>query len=108
MEDVGAGHLFGIPGGANLAIYQSLAGSRVRHHLTRTEQGAAHMADGYARVTGRAGFCIATSGPGGATNLVTGLGTAYMDSIPVVAITGQVGGTKALGTDAFQEQTSLT
>lgn len=97
--------VFGHPGGAILPTYDALspyeADGRIHHVLVRHEQCAAHMADGYARATGRVGVCIATSGPG-ATNLVTGLATAQMDSIPVVAITGQVP-TELLGTDAFQE-----
>ncbi|MEM4311078.1 MAG: biosynthetic-type acetolactate synthase large subunit [Nitrososphaerales archaeon] len=93
--------IFGIPGGANLPIYDALYDSGIRHILARHEQSAAHMADGYARASRRAGLCIATSGPG-ATNLVTGIATAYMDSIPMVAITGQVP-TKMIGRDAFQE-----
>jgi len=93
--------VFGIPGGANLPLNDALGLSGLRFVLTRHEQGASHMADGYARSTGKAGVCFATSGPG-ATNLVTGLATANMDSIPVVAITGQVK-TEAIGSDAFQE-----
>jgi acetolactate synthase-1/2/3 large subunit len=93
--------VFGIPGGANLPLNDALGLSGIRFVLTRHEQGASHMADGYARATGKAGVCFATSGPG-ATNLVTGLATANMDSIPVVAITGQVR-TEAIGSDAFQE-----
>ena len=97
--------VFGHPGGAILPAYDALAeyegDGRIHHVLVRHEQCAAHMADGYARATGRVGVCIATSGPG-ATNLVTGLATAQMDSVPVVAITGQVP-TNLLGTDAFQE-----
>jgi len=93
--------IFGYPGGAMLPIYDELFQSDIRHILVRHEQGAAHMADGYARVSGRVGVCMATSGPG-ATNLVTGIANAYMDSIPIVAITGQVA-TSAIGTDAFQE-----
>jgi len=97
--------IFGHPGGAILPTYDALspyeADGRIHHVLVRHEQCAAHMADGYARATGKVGVCIATSGPG-ATNLVTGLATAQMDSIPVVAITGQVP-TNLLGTDAFQE-----
>ena len=92
---------FGIPGGAILPLYDPLFDSSVRHILCRHEQGAAHAAEGYAMATGKVGVCIATSGPG-ATNLVTGLADAYMDSVPMVAITGQVG-SKAIGTDAFQE-----
>ena len=94
--------VFGYPGGAILPIYDALRKFPTIHHvLVRHEQGAAHMADGYARASGRVGVCMATSGPG-ATNLVTGLATAMLDSIPVVAITGQVS-SKVLGTDAFQE-----
>ena len=93
--------MFGIPGGALLPIFDALYESPIKFVLTRHEQGAAHMADGYARSTGKVGVCIATSGPG-ATNLVTGLATAYMDSTPLVAITGQVRST-LIGNDAFQE-----
>ncbi len=90
-----------MPGGANLPIYDELYNSEIRHILVRHEQLAAHMADGFARVSRRPGVCLATSGPG-ATNLVTGIATAYMDSIPMVAITGQVA-TSTIGKDAFQE-----
>jgi acetolactate synthase I/II/III large subunit len=94
--------IFGYPGGANLPVYDALYHStRIRHVLVRHEQGAAHAADGYARVTGKVGVCLATSGPG-ATNLVTGIANAYMDSIPMVIFTGQVPTTQ-IGTDAFQE-----
>jgi acetolactate synthase-1/2/3 large subunit len=94
--------VFGYPGGAILPVYDALRKFPTIHHvLVRHEQGAAHMADGYARASGRPGVCMATSGPG-ATNLVTGLATAMLDSIPVVAITGQVS-SKVLGSDAFQE-----
>ena len=93
--------LFGIPGGAVIPIFDVLYDAPLRFILTRHEQGAVHMADGYARATGKVGVCIATSGPG-ATNLVTGLATANMDSIPVVALTGQVF-TTMIGDDAFQE-----
>lgn len=94
--------VFGYPGGAILPTYDTMTRyPQIRHVLVRHEQGAAHMADGYARATGKVGVCIATSGPG-ATNLVTGLATASMDSVPVVAITGQVP-KAAIGTDAFQE-----
>jgi acetolactate synthase-1/2/3 large subunit len=94
--------VFGYPGGAILPIYDALRKFPTIHHvLVRHEQGAAHMADGYARASGRVGVCMATSGPG-ATNLVTGLATAMLDSIPLIAITGQVS-SKVLGTDAFQE-----
>ena len=96
VEDV-----FGYPGGAILPVYDALRKFPIRHTLVRHEQGAAHMADGYARASGKVGVCIATSGPG-ATNLVTGIATAMLDSIPVVCITGNVS-SKILGTDAFQE-----
>jgi len=101
LKAEGVEYIFGIPGGAVLPLYDALYGSELRTVLCRHEQGAAHMADGYARATGRPGVVLATSGPG-ATNLVTGLATAYMDSIPLVAITGNV--SRALiGRDAFQE-----
>ena len=93
--------VFGYPGGAILPIYDALRKFPIHHVLVRHEQSAAHMADGYARASGQVGVCMATSGPG-ATNLVTGLATAMLDSIPMVAITGQVA-SKVLGTDAFQE-----
>ena len=93
--------MFGIPGGVLLPIFDCLYETPMQFVLTRHEQGAAHMADGYARSTGKVGVCIATSGPG-ATNLVTGLATAHMDSVPVVAFTGQVKST-LIGNDAFQE-----
>src|SRR2546423_1656716 len=94
--------LWGYPGGAIMPFYNALTDyPSLRHILVRHEQGAAHAADGYARATGRVGVCIATSGPG-ATNLVTGLATAHMDSSPVVAITGQVS-RAMIGRDAFQE-----
>ncbi|MBC7251391.1 MAG: biosynthetic-type acetolactate synthase large subunit [Anaerolineae bacterium] len=93
--------IFGVPGGAVLPLYHALADYPIHHVLVRHEQAAAHAADGYARATGKVGVCIATSGPG-ATNLVTGLATAYMDSSPVVAFTGQVP-SPVIGTDAFQE-----
>lgn len=95
--------IFGFPGGAVLNIYDALyrIGGGIRHILTSHEQGASHAADGYARATGKTGVCIATSGPG-ATNLVTGIATAYMDSVPMVAVTGQVS-TALLGKDSFQE-----
>ena len=92
---------FGIPGGVALPLFDKIYGSKLKLILTRHEQGAAHMADGYARSTGKVGVCIATSGPG-ATNLVTGIATAYMDSVPMVAITAQVLST-SIGNDAFQE-----
>jgi acetolactate synthase-1/2/3 large subunit len=97
----GVDTIFGISGGAVIHLYHALPDYPIHHVLTRHEQGAAHAADGYARATGKVGVCIATSGPG-ATNLVTGLATAHMDSSPVVAITGQVA-TSIIGTDAFQE-----
>jgi acetolactate synthase-1/2/3 large subunit len=93
--------IFGYPGGAILPVYDALNKTTIKHVLVRHEQGAAHMADGYARVTGKVGVCLATSGPG-ATNLVTGIANAYMDSVPMVVITGQVA-TGMVGTDAFQE-----
>jgi acetolactate synthase-1/2/3 large subunit len=93
--------IFGLPGGANLPIYDALYNADIRHIQVRHEQCAAHMADGYARISRRAGVAMATSGPG-ATNLVTGIATAYMDSSPIVAITGQVP-TTMIGRDAFQE-----
>ncbi len=101
LEKEGVDVIFGFPGGAILPVYDAIYDSRIRHILVRHEQGAAHAADGYARSTGKVGVCVATSGPG-ATNLVTGIATAYMDSIPMVAITGQVG-TDLLGNDSFQE-----
>ncbi len=102
LEREGVEIMFGIPGGQAIPLFDALYDSKkIRTILTRHEQGAAHMADGYSRSTGKTGVCIATSGPG-ATNLVTGLATAYMDSIPMVAITGQVA-THLIGNDAFQE-----
>jgi acetolactate synthase-1/2/3 large subunit len=101
LEQEGVKVLFGYPGGAIMPFYDALTSSALRHVLVRHEQAAAHAADGYARATGRVGVCVATSGPG-ATNLVTGLATAYMDSVPIVAITGQVA-RRFIGTDAFQE-----
>jgi acetolactate synthase-1/2/3 large subunit len=102
LEEVGAEVVFGIPGGAILPAYDPLYDStRVRHILVRHEQGAGHAAEGYAQATGRVGVCMATSGPG-ATNLVTPIADAYMDSVPMVAITGQVA-YPMIGTDAFQE-----
>ncbi|MBA3978184.1 MAG: biosynthetic-type acetolactate synthase large subunit [Nitrosopumilus sp.] len=94
-------YIFGLPGGANLPIYDALVDSKIRHILVRHEQSAAHMADGYARIKRKAGVCFATSGPG-ATNLVTGIATAYADSAPIVAVTGQVA-LPMIGKDAFQE-----
>jgi acetolactate synthase-1/2/3 large subunit len=101
LEREGVEVVFGYPGGAILPAYDALAHSAIRHVLARHEQGAAHMADGYARASGRVGVVLCTSGPG-ATNLVTGLATAMMDSVPMVAITGQVA-SPLLGSDAFQE-----
>jgi acetolactate synthase-1/2/3 large subunit len=101
LQDVGAETIFGIPGGAILPAYDPLFDSQVRHILVRHEQGAGHAAEGYAMATGKVGVCLATSGPG-ATNLVTPIANAYMDSTPIVAITGQVP-SAAIGTDAFQE-----
>ncbi|GAA1750205.1 acetolactate synthase large subunit [Luedemannella helvata] len=101
LESLGVDVAFGIPGGAILPAYDPLFDSRVRHILVRHEQGAGHAATGYAQATGKVGVCIATSGPG-ATNLVTPIADAYMDSVPMVAITGQVP-RAAIGTDAFQE-----
>jgi len=93
--------IFGYPGGNILNVYDALYNSTIKHVLTRHEQGAVHGADGYARATGKVGVCMATSGPG-ATNLVTGIANAYMDSVPLVVITGQVP-VSQIGTDAFQE-----
>jgi len=101
LEAAGVDVMFGIPGGAILPAYDPIFDSKIRHILVRHEQGAGHAATGYAQVTGRVGVCIATSGPG-ATNLVTPLADAAMDSVPMVAITGQVP-SLAIGTDAFQE-----
>src|SRR5207249_5076772 len=97
----GVTDIFGYPGGAILPAYDALLDYPIRHVLVRHEQGATHMADGYARASGRVGVAIATSGPG-ATNMVTGIATAMMDSSPIVCITGQVG-SKLIGSDAFQE-----
>src|SRR3954452_357455 len=102
LEAAGVEIIFGIPGGAILPAYDPLFDSeKVRHILVRHEQGAGHAAEGYAMATGKVGVCMATSGPG-ATNLVTPIADAHMDSVPIVAITGQVG-SAAIGTDAFQE-----
>jgi acetolactate synthase I/II/III large subunit len=101
LEAHGVDTMFGYPGGAIMPVYDALLDSGIRHILTRHEQGAALGAIGYSRVTGKVGVCMATSGPG-ATNLVTGIADAFMDSVPIVAITGQVP-THLLGTDAFQE-----
>jgi acetolactate synthase-1/2/3 large subunit len=101
LKEEGVDTIFGYPGGVVLPIYDALYDADIRHILVRHEQGAAHAADGYARASGRTGVCLATSGPG-ATNLVTGIANAHMDSVPMVAITGQVV-TKLLGRDSFQE-----
>jgi acetolactate synthase-1/2/3 large subunit len=101
LEKEGVDIAFGLPGGANLPIYDELYKSNIRHVLVRHEQSASHMADGYGRVSRRPGVCFATSGPG-ATNIVTGIATAQADSAPMVAITGQVP-SKMIGRDAFQE-----
>jgi len=101
LQREGTEIIFGYPGGVVLPIYDELYDSSLRHILVRHEQAAAHAADGYARASGRVGVCLATSGPG-ACNLVTGIATAYMDSVPIVALTGQVP-TNLLGNDAFQE-----
>ena len=103
LKEQGVDTVFGYPGGAILNVYDALYkhSDEITHILTSHEQGASHAADGYARATGKVGVCLATSGPG-ATNLVTGIATAYMDSIPVVAITCNVG-VSLLGKDSFQE-----
>ncbi|MDR0522947.1 MAG: biosynthetic-type acetolactate synthase large subunit [Candidatus Methanoplasma sp.] len=101
LEDKGVETMFGYPGGVVIPIYDEIIDSSIRHVLVRHEQCAAHMADGFARASGNPGVCLATSGPG-ATNLVTGIATAYADSIPMIALTGQVG-TGSLGLGAFQE-----
>jgi acetolactate synthase-1/2/3 large subunit len=101
LEQEAVEDIFGYPGAVLLALLDALLKSKIRHILVRHEQGAIHAADGYARVSGKVGVCLATSGPG-ATNLVTGIANAYMDSIPVVILTGQVS-TELLGTDSFQE-----
>lgn len=101
LEKEGVDFIFGLPGGANLPIYDALVDAKMRHVLVRHEQSAAHMADGYARISRKAGVCFATSGPG-ATNLITGLATAYADSSPMIAVTGQVP-VAMIGKDAFQE-----
>jgi len=101
LKKEGVEVIFGYPGGKVIPLYDALYDCDIRHILVRHEQGAAHAADGYARATGKTGVCVATSGPGG-TNLVTGIANAYMDSVPIVAITGQAS-TREIGTDAFQE-----
>src|SRR5690606_19880027 len=101
MEQQGVEHVFGHPGGAAIPIFDALVDSNIKFVLTRHEQGATHMADGLARASGKAGVCLVTSGPG-ATNTITGLLTALMDSVPMVVITGQTI-QSMLGLDAFQE-----
>ena len=101
LKEEGVDSIFGFPGGATIDIHDNLEMTDIRHYLVRHEQGAVHAADGYARVTGKVGVCLVTSGPG-ATNAVTGVATAYMDSIPLVIISGQVP-THLIGNDAFQE-----
>src|SRR3982750_1716083 len=101
LEAEGVETLFGYPGGTIMPFYDALVDSGLKHILVRHEQGAALAADGYARASGRVGVCLATSGPG-ATNLLTGLANAYLDSVPLLAIPGQVP-TSLMGTDAFQE-----
>lgn len=101
LEREGVEYVFGLPGGANLPIYDALVDANFRHVLVRHEQSASHMADGYARIKRKAGVCFATSGPG-ATNIITGLATAHADSSPVLAVTGQVA-VAMIGKDAFQE-----
>ena len=103
LIDEGVTTIFGLPGGAVLPIYGALYNADIQHILVRHEQAAAHAADGYARSSGRPGVCLTTSGPG-ATNLVTGIATAWMDSVPVVAFTGNVA-RSLIGRDAFQEAT---
>ena len=99
LENEGVEVIFGYPGAAICPFYDALLDSKIRHILTRHEQGAAHAANGYARASGKVGVCVVTSGPG-ATNIITGIATAYMDSIPVVAITGQVS-SDLIGRDVF-------
>src|SRR6201987_2293909 len=99
MEREGVKQVFGYPGGAILPAYDALKGSKIHHILVRHEQGATHMADGYARASGQGGVAVATSGPG-APNMVPGIATAMLDSSPIVCITGQVG-SKLIGSDAF-------
>nr|WP_291920107.1 acetolactate synthase 2 catalytic subunit [Maricaulis sp.] len=101
LEDLGVRRIFGYPGGAIMPVYDALVGSKLEHILVRHEQAASFAADAQARLTGKAGVCLATSGPG-ATNLLTGIANAYMDSVPMVILTGQVPST-LMGTDAFQE-----
>ncbi len=105
LTDQGVDVVFGYPGGVLLPLYDEIYDSDLRHILVRHEQCAAHAADGYARASGKVGVCIGTSGPG-ATNLITGIATAYMDSSPVVALAGQVA-SHLIGNDAFQEVYAL-
>ena len=101
LQNEGVSYLFGYPGAAICPFYDCITKTDIKHILVRQEQNAAHMASGYARSSGKPGVCVATSGPG-ATNLITGIATAYMDSIPLIAITGQVN-SWLLGRDVFQE-----
>src|SRR3990170_8900965 len=101
LENFGVEYIFGLSGGAAIPIFDALVGSKIKLILVRHEQGATHMADGYARATGKPGVVVVTSGPG-ATNIVTGIMTAHMDSVPMIVLTGQVI-TPMLGKDAFQE-----
>ena len=101
LVEEGVDTVFGYPGGYIVHVYEALRKSDIRHILVRQESAAAHSANGYARVSGKTGVCIATSGPG-ATNLITGIATAYMDSIPLVVLTGQVP-SSMIGRDVFQE-----
>lgn len=101
LELEGVDTIFGYPGGAVTHVYDVLGNSKIHHVLVRNEQAAAHGASGYARASGKVGVCMSTSGPG-ATNMITGIATAYMDSIPIIAITGQVP-LSMIGRDAFQE-----
>ncbi len=101
LKEEGVDTIFGFPGGVVIDIFDELAKTDIRRVLVRHEQGAVHAADGYARASGKTGVCLVTSGPG-ATNAVTGIATAYMDSIPLVVFTGQVP-TRLIGNDAFQE-----
>src|SRR5205823_9050870 len=105
LKAEGVDTVFGIPGGANLPAYDALYDADIRHILCRHEQGAGHAAEGYAKATGRVGVALATSGPG-ATNLVTAIADAIMDSVPTVFITGQVR-TELIGTDGFQEADTI-
>jgi thiamine pyrophosphate-dependent acetolactate synthase large subunit-like protein len=101
LQEEGVDTIFGYPGGAIIDLYDQLVKTDIRHIMVRHEQGAVHAADGYARAAGKVGVCLVTSGPG-ATNTVSGIASAYMDSIPIVVLTGQVP-TSLIGNDAFQE-----